>query len=631
MIGKTNSLSGSDIKGETLKVSLRTNQSSHSDLNGVAFTFEYADLSERYVWEGSDIIIKIPPYLSYTITPEDVDGYKTPSVYSSTSIGGFQKTATLEYQCTIVTVKSDDNQPDYNDVSASTATVSASGMTTKTIPNGGTAKVPTGNACTITWGAISGYKTPDSQTFTASGTSVTKTGTYQTEILTVIVNGIPSNKSYQITISGIGSQNTSSEKYKIPFGTSYTVSASDVSGYNTPSSQSFTANSVSRSITMEYLKGITDLSMQDIFGNSISRTTANSYVIKEEGEYKLPLVFGNAIKNGTVNSSAFTKVNGTYSHDFVDYKDAIISSPYIESVSGSASSVELSMCDTDSVFSDFSIINDSPCRFVKFKVNSIPSTGANGVISIKDSSGIVMWSWHIWVWADDLTPVEITNKTGVKYNILPVNLATKKSTTAGKMYNWFYQWGRPTPMLPPSDYNSKTNATNYGTKTFTVSSAKANTYGESIQNPQMLYTNSSSNNWFGTASYYNLWDSNCVSAGASDNNVVKTVYDPCPVGFKMPNGNTFTYFSKTNIVGKFNNGFYFRRYANDNIGAFFPASGHRGYSNGSLNYVGTDGYVWLSSSLNQGTAYLLNFYNGYVQPKGSLNRAQSFSVRPVQE
>ena len=150
MIGKTNSLSGGDIKGETLKVSLRTNQSSHSDLNGVAFTLEYADSSERYVWEGSDIIIKLPPYLSYTITPEDVDGYKTPSVYSSTSIGGFQKTATLEYKCTIVTVKMDDNQPNYNDISSVTANVSSSGMTTKTLSSGGTAKVPTGAECTIT-------------------------------------------------------------------------------------------------------------------------------------------------------------------------------------------------------------------------------------------------------------------------------------------------------------------------------------------------------------------------------------------------------------------------------------------------------------------------------------------------
>jgi hypothetical protein len=243
-----------------------------------------------------------------------------------------------------------------------------------------------------------------------------------------------------------------------------------------------------------------------------------------------------------------------------------------------------------------------------------------------------MWSWHIWVWTDDLTPVEITNNTGVKYNILPVNLATKKSITAGKMYNWFYQWGRPTPMLPPNDYNSTANATNYGTKTFAVSSAKADTYGAGIRNPQMFYKNNSSPyNWFGAASYYNLWDANCVLTGNSDNGVVKTVYDPCPPGFKMPNGNTFTYFSTSNIVGSLNNGWYLKRNAEDTTGVFFPASGSRSHSSGSLNSVGSTGVVWLSSAYSQNSAYCMYFRSGYVFPRNSGNRASGHSVRPVQE
>lgn len=630
MIGKTNSLSGGDIKGETLKVSLRTNQSSHSDLNGVAFTLEYADSSERYVWEGSDIIIKLPPYLSYTITPEDVDGYKTPSVYSSTSIGGFQKTATLEYQCTIVTVKSDDNQPNYNDVSASTATVSASGMTTKTIPNGGTAKVPTGNACTITWGAISGYKTPNSQTFTASGTSVTKTGTYQTEILTVNVIP-PSNKTYQITVSGIGSQTTTSKIYKIPFGTSYTVSASSIQGFEVTPPQSFTANSASRNITIEYSKAAIDLSLQDIFGNSISQTTANCYVVKNEGEYKLPIVFGNAIKNGANNSAAYTKNSGSYSHDFVNYKDVAITSPYIEVDTGvDAMSVELSLADTDNVFSDFSIMDGSPCRYIKFKVNSIPSIGANGIISILDSSGTVMWSWHIWVWADDLTPVTITNATGVNYNILPVNLASKK-TSGGSFLNWYYQWGRSVPMLLQKSYSSTSDPEYYGSKQFIKSKTSALTYGEGIKNPHIFYGDSSSNSsWFDSQLFYNLWDANCTAAGASDNNVVKTIYDPCPIGFKVPNGNTFTYFSKTNVVGSFTYGWKFKRNANDTKGVFFPTSGYRRYDGTLSGSFGGDGMYWLAAVDGTKYAYSMNFKQTQLHLSWTYT-SYGYSVRPVQE
>ena len=640
MIGKTNSMSGGDIKPEIVKVQLKTNQSSHTDIVGAKITVNYASVSEVYTWEGSDISIKIPPYLSYTISVNDIDGYKTPDTYNSMAIGGTTKAITFEYKCTIVTVEMDDNQPSYNDVSTATATISSSGMTTKTISNGGTAKVPTGASCTITWSAVSGYRTPDKQTFTTSGTSVSKTGIYQTEILTVTVTSdIDLPARYTITVSGIGSQTTASKVYKVPFGTSYTVSASAADGYSTPTSQSFTANSESRAVTMEYLEYVVpvDLSLQDIFGAPTSQTTANCYVVKAKGMYKFPLVYGNAIKNGSTNSAAYTKVAGDYSHDFVNHLDAVITSPYIEMHANcTASSVELSMADTPSVFTKLSIVTGNSCRYIQFKVDSVPSTGANGVISVKDSSGTVMWSWHIWVWADDLTPVTITNNTGVNYNILPVNLATKKdASTSGKMYNWFYQWGRPTPMLPPTAYNSTTDATNYGVKTFAKKS-KASSYGVGIQNPQNFYYDSTKPyNWFGTAVYYNLWDANCVSTGYSDNNVVKTVYDPCPVGFKIPNGNTFTYFSKTNAVGSFNNGWYFKRNSSDKTGVFFPASGNRYFNNGNLDGVGSFGGVWLSASSYQPYASLMNFSwstnLSTVNSQTENRRVFGYSVRPVQE
>lgn len=637
MIGKTNSMSGGDIKPEVVKVQLKTNQSSHTDIVGAKITVNYASVSEVYTWEGSDISIKIPPYLSYTISVNDIDGYKTPDIYNSMAIGGTTKSITFEYKCTMVTVNMADNQTAYNDISGATATVSASGMTTVTASSGGTVKVPTGASCTITWSAVSGYRTPDKQTFTTSGTSVSKTGIYQTEILTVTVTSdIDLPARYTITVSGIGSQTTASKVYKVPFGTSYTVSATAADGYSTPASQSFTANSASRSVIVEYLEyvGPVDLSKQDIFGNPTSQTTANCYVVKETGMYMFPLVFGNAIKGGSTNSAAFTKVSGEYSHDFVDYKDKVITTPYIETMSGTVSGAELSMADTDNVFSSFSIVSGTGCRYIQFKVNSIPTTGANGVISVLDGSGTVMWSWHIWVWPDDLTPVTITNNTGVNYNILPVNLATKKDAiTSGKMYNWFYQWGRPTPILPPMSYNSATNAANYGVKTFTNSSTCATTYGEAIKNPHTFYVSSGNlkNNWFGSSSYYNLWDANCTNENNSDNTIVKTVYDPCPVGFKMPNGNTFTYFSKTNVVGSFNNGWKFKRNSSDTTGVFFPASGIRSYSDGSLNIVGSRGCVWLSSAYNQSNAYDLYFSSSSVYPQYYDYRAYGFSVRPVQE
>lgn len=421
---------------------------------------------------------------------------------------------------------------------------------------------------------------------------------------------------------------------KIPAMVDYSISVSEVEGYATPEGFSVTSQAgYSRKLTLTYLYDqFIDLSKQDIYGNPIAQTTANCYVVREAGGYKIPLVFGNALKNGITNSAAYTKNSGSYSHDFVDFNGTVVTSPYIETVSGTATNAQLSIADTDGVFTDISIVDGSPCRYLQFKVNSVPATGANGVLSIKDSSGVIMWSWHIWVWPDDLSVVEITNSTSVKYNILPVNLGSKWDDSS-KTYikNWFYQWGRPTPLLCPSAYNSTSSHASYGALSFTTAARTSNLY-IGIQNPTTFYYNSSSPyNWFGGTSYYNLWDAACTTTGNSDNNVVKTVYDPCPVGFKMPNGNTFTYFSASNAVGSFTNGWKFKRYSGDTVGVFFPASGYRHRSGGSLDNVGSFGYVWLSSARSQNYAYFLNFYSDNVYPQRDNYRAYGFSVRPVQE
>ena len=77
--------------------------------------------------------------------------------------------------------------------------------------------------------------------------------------------------------------------------------------------------------------GIIDLSLQDVYGHRINCSTANCYVVREPGQYKFPLVYGNAIKNGKVNTAAFTNNGGEYSHNFVNVSGKIITSPYIKS------------------------------------------------------------------------------------------------------------------------------------------------------------------------------------------------------------------------------------------------------------------------------------------------------------
>lgn len=421
----------------------------------------------------------------------------------------------------------------------------------------------------------------------------------------------------------ISTQTSVTGTYKIPFDTSYVVKASNVNGYTTPSSVTRVANSKSYTVTQEY-KVITvrDLSLMDVYGNPINRSTANCYVVREPGQYKFPLVYGNAIKNGQVNTAAFTNNGGINSHDFVNAWGAVITNPFIEQDNVY---VGIKNYDTDKdVISNATVEEESGIKYCCFTVSNVPNTGANIILSARYAEDI--WSWHIWLWPHDLTPVEITNSTGVKYNIMPVNLASKYDDDIVHIKNWFYQWGRPNPMLLPSAWNSTTDHTP-GSIT---KASKASDLVTGLVNPTTFYYNASEpGNWFGDKSYYNLWDAACIEAGESDNDTVKTVYDPCPVGWKIPNGNTFKgldYISIDNGIIKM------RRYSGDTVGVGFPISGYRFSSTGAIYLTGDESYVWTSAALNNKYAYAFYFSKNLIVTANAFGRrASGYSVRPVQD
>ena len=505
-----------------------------------------------------------------------------------------------------------------------------------------TITVPAYATYTISFGEVDGYKRPNAISFDAvEGNSRSYTATYLTEKVVVNVSvddGSPVGEQV-VTIDGKDYvYNGTPVSALIPFGKEYTISVSGSTDYTAPEPKTFVASVVTRNVEMVYISAI-DLSKVDIYGNPIAQSTANCYVVKKAGKYKFPIAYGNAIKNGEVNTAAFTNNGGANSHDFVDSVGQPITSPYIIH-GGLGNGVNVAIADCD-VISNLEVIlpsSDVPYAQVAFTIDEVPQEGGNIIISLptNTTASYQGWSWHIWLWPHDLTPVTITNATGVEYNIMPVNLATKlddgtvygQGTTGYK--NWFYQFGRPMPLLCPSAYNSTSNHTSYGSSSFSTSSTASNLQ-TGIQNPTTFYYNSSSPyNWFGTQSYYNLWDAECASSGNSDNNVIKTVYDPCPLGFKMPNGNIFTYFSMSNVVGSFSNGWYFKRNAEDTTGVFFPASGYRINSDGLLSNVGSNGYVWQSSSYTLNQAYALSFYSSNVNPQAP-TRSNGYSVRPVQD
>ncbi|MBQ3381781.1 MAG: Ig-like domain-containing protein, partial [Bacteroidales bacterium] len=85
-----------------------------------------------------------------------------------------------------------------------------------------------------------------------------------------------------------------------------------------------TAGGKSASCTVTVLDAAIDLSLMDIYGNTVSRTTANCYVVSKPGFYKIPMVYGNAIKNGATNRGAYVSLASgeTILTNFLDHKGA---------------------------------------------------------------------------------------------------------------------------------------------------------------------------------------------------------------------------------------------------------------------------------------------------------------------
>ena len=335
-------------------------------------------------------------------------------------------------------------------------------------------------------------------------------------------------------------------------------------------------------------------------GGTTVQNTANCYVVSAPGYYSFPLVYGNAIKNSTTNSSAYisNKSGDNFLTKFINHLGNEISDPYISNNSNcTPNSAELVWQDAKDLVQDIKYNNTgSNGGNISFYVDKSTIRQGNAVIAVKDASGNVLWSWHIWVTDEDLSKtIAVTNYQSETNYFMPVNLgwcdyeyatytqrSCKVKITAGNQSKEitvtqnggtvetlancpYYQWGRKDPFLPADLYfkNSSLNA-NYkiwydkdgkaSKSTTTLSYADYGTGTSAIKgyilNPNTLHSggkDDNSKNTYGDNTYYNLWsiDNEADALAKYDKTVVKTIYDPCPVGFSVPPGRAFTGFTTT--------------------------------------------------------------------------------------
>ena len=457
-------------------------------------------------------------------------------------------------------------------------------------------------------------------------------------------------------------------------------------------------------------------------GAAAVQNTANSYLISAPGHYMIPLVYGNAIKNGQTNSSAYQKgseANNTLKN-FVDQEGYAITDPWIEKTNNGANrGIDLAW----TIWSDEKDLvklasNNGLYRaadgnlYIKFEVTKENIKSGNAVVAVRrswqtqrqeqrqqgrkkvwvtvtETHQQTLWSWHLWFAPKNaLDKITVTNKQGNKYDFTNealgwkptawkgtsystprtvkvkveqtqgnngvkqyavITITQKPATTSRTGYTTLYQWGRK-DAFPGTTATLAVNTINWN--------AGSEMYMQTIlQNPQNYFTAGYKGNVLDAATgfakyytFYNLWSMNNTSAyaenQANSQTVVKTIYDPSPVGFSVPANDAFTGFTENGLNGgrmnvdgtdnaqTFNNNFGHNFWTNSSKTEtiFFPAAGFREAGNGStLSNYSKFGDYWTATPNDNHNGNVMGFDVNSVHPLYRNIRAYGFSVRPVAE
>ena len=404
---------------------------------------------------------------------------------------------------------------------------------------------------------------------------------------------------------------TMGDKEAISFGASQTLAGKV---YNVRKTQAAAAPAV------------TDLSMVDCAGNARANgmSTANCYMVHKAGKYKLPLVYGNAIKDGATNAAAYTGVSGQL-ETFPRHDGSAITGPWIKDNGITVTEADLLWQDAQGLVTAVGISEDGDYLTLTVGKNAAAQEG-NAVIAAKAGETIV-WSWHIWVTKQTFATLTEVNTGSHAYQLTPVNLGWVGDATSGATgYCTFYQWGRKDAFIPGTG-EGNTNHTVYDIDNAPVSgisNSKDNsvTIGGNIQQPTVHNQNSTTKGPCDTQ-FYNMWDAQQTSnAENTTGATVKTVYDPCPPGFCVPTSGLYNYI-KGQTRPTWNTGYTYS-------GVFFPASGYRDGGSGALGSVGGWSYYWSATPYDGSKGRYFIFSSG-SWGLSSGTRANGCPVRAVAE
>jgi hypothetical protein len=199
----------------------------------------------------------------------------------------------------------------------------------------------------------------------------------------------------------------------------------------------------------------------------------------------------------------------------------------------SATAVVSTLWDDNNVIKTAKLLDSGNSHNITVKASS---RQGNAVIALQDIAGTIYWSWHIWVVDyDPNTGRTWTNPYNPAYTFMDRNIGATEATYSCESFGLFYQWGRKDPfscgMTETAGFildDILNNITRDKNKK--VWDTSDNTDGiahgilESIRNPTTFFTDVNGFNWL-PSDDNTLWNTYMGK---------KTVYDPCPIGWRVP-------------------------------------------------------------------------------------------------
>ena len=251
----------------------------------------------------------------------------------------------------------------------------------------------------------------------------------------------------------------------------------------------------------------------------------------------------------------------------------------------------------------------------------------NAVIAAKDASGTILWSWHIWLTDQPEEQVYYNNAGTMMDRNLGATSATPGDVGA---LGLLYQWGRKDPFLGSLSISSNIEAKSTRIWPSSVESdSGTGTIAYAIANPTTFITRNSENeDWHYTGS------SSTDNTRWTTSATTKSIYDPCPSGWRVPDGGDNGIWSKA--------GFDDKTYDSTNEGmsfsisspsiTWYPASGFRDDGGVGLYNVGYHGIYWSASPYYNSACHLyFSSYGGVVPSNLNDSRASGNSVRCIKE